>query len=93
MYKTVSSNLSDLSNVNYDILVFFSPSGIKSLMQNFPDFTQNDTKIAAFGTTTEKAVLDANLRLDIKSPIPQAPSMTMALEQFIKKENKKNQSK
>ena len=89
MYRTISSNLSDLAHVNYDILVFFSPSGIKSLLQNFPEFKQNDTKIAAFGPTTEKAVKDANLRLDIKAPIPQAPSMTMALEQYIKKENKK----
>ncbi len=89
MYRTVSSDLSDLADVNYDILVFFSPSGIKSLLQNFPDFKQNDTKIAAFGPTTEKAVLDAGLRLDIKAPIPQAPSMTMALEQYIKKANKK----
>lgn len=89
MYRTVSSDLSDLADVNYDILVFFSPSGIKSLLQNFPDFKQNDTKIAAFGPATEKAVLDAGLRLDIKAPIPQAPSMTMALEQYIKKENKK----
>ena len=89
MYRTVSNDLADLADVNYDILVFFSPSGIKSLMQNFPEFKQNDTKIAAFGPTTEKAVNDANLRLDIKAPIPQAPSMTMALEQYIKKENKK----
>lgn len=89
MYRTISSNLSDLADVNYDILVFFSPSGIKSLMQNFPEFKQNDTKIAAFGPTTEKAVLDAGLRLDVKAPIPQAPSMTMALELYIKKENKK----
>jgi len=89
MYRTVSSDLSDLADVNYDILVFFSPSGIKSLLQNFPEFKQNDTKIAAFGPTTEKAVIDAGLRLDIKAPIPQAPSMTMALEQYIKKINKK----
>ena len=89
MYRTISSDLSDLANVNYDVLVFFSPSGIKSLLQNFPEFKQNETKIAAFGPTTEKAVQEAKLRLDIKAPIPQAPSMTMALEQFIKKENKK----
>lgn len=89
MYKTVSSDLSDLADVNYDVLVFFSPSGIKSLMQNYPEFKQNETKIAAFGPTTEKAVKEANLSLDIKAPVPQAPSMTMALEQFIKKHNKK----
>ncbi|MGQ7870137.1 uroporphyrinogen-III synthase [Sunxiuqinia sp. sy24] len=90
LYKTISSDLSDLKDVNYDILVFFSPSGIKSLMQNFPDFEQNSTKIASFGPTTAKAVADAGLRLDIQAPSSVAPSMTMALEQFIKKHNKTN---
>ena len=84
------SDLSDLSNVNYDILVFFSPSGIASLRENFPDFKQNSTKIAAFGPTTAKAVKDAGLRLDINAPMPQAPSMSMALDQYIKKHNKDN---
>lgn len=88
LYKTVSSDLSDLKEVNYDILVFFSPSGIKSLVQNFPGFEQNDTKIASFGPTTAKAVKEAGLRLDIEAPSVLAPSMTMALEQFIKKHNK-----
>lgn len=88
IYKTVCSDLSDLANVNYDILVFFSPSGIKSLFQNFPKFKQNYTRIAAFGPTTAKAVEDAGLKLDIHAPTPQAPSMTMALEQYIKKVNK-----
>lgn len=88
IYNTVSSDLSDLKEVNYDILVFFSPSGIQSLMQNFPDFTQNDTKIACFGPTTAKAVHEAGLRLDIEAPTVEAPSMTMALDQFIKKHNK-----
>jgi uroporphyrinogen-III synthase len=87
-YRTVPSDLSDLKNVNYDILVFFSPSGIKSLFQNFPDFRQNDTKIACFGPATAQAILEAGLRLDIEAPTAQAPSMTMALEQFIKKVNK-----
>ncbi len=88
LYRTVSNDLSDLKDVNYDILVFFSPSGIKSLFQNFPDFAQNETRIASFGPTTAKAVRDAGLRLDIEAPTAQAPSMTMALEQFIKKANK-----
>jgi uroporphyrinogen-III synthase len=88
LYRTVCSNLSDLKEINYDILVFFSPSGIKSLFQNFPNFVQNDIKIACFGPTTAKAVRDAGLRLDIEAPTAQAPSMTMALEQFIKKNNK-----
>lgn len=88
LYRTVSNDLSDLKDVNYDILVFFSPSGIKSLFQNFPDFAQNETRIASFGPTTAKAVHDAGLRLDIEAPTAQAPSMTMALEQYIKKANK-----
>jgi uroporphyrinogen-III synthase len=88
LYKTISSDLSDLAEVNYDILVFYSPSGIKSLFQNFPDFKQNDTKIASWGTKTAKAVQDAGLRLDIKAPMPDTPSMTMAIEKFIKDYNK-----
>ena len=90
LYRTVSSDLSDLKDIDYDILVFFSPSGIASLMQNFPDFEQRETKIASFGPATAKAVQDAGLRLDIQAPMPQAPSMTMALEQYIKKYNKEN---
>ena len=89
MYKTVLSDLSDLADIKYDILVFFSPSGIKSLYQNFPGFEQGETRIAAFGPTTAKAVEDAGLRLDIKAPHPKAPSMTMALEQYVKDVNKK----
>ena len=84
LYRTVASDLSDLENVMYDLLVFFSPSGIESLLKNFPDFKQNKTKIAAFGPTTANAVKKNNLRLDIHAPMPQAPSMTMAIEQFIK---------
>ncbi|PRZ01838.1 uroporphyrinogen-III synthase [Marinilabilia salmonicolor] len=89
LYRTVSSDLSDLKDINYDVLVFFSPSGIKSLMQNFPDFEQKDTLIASFGPATAKAVKEAGLRLDIQAPMPQAPSMTAALEMYIKKHNKK----
>lgn len=88
LYRTVSADLSDLSEINYDILVFFSPQGIRSLKQNFPNFVQNDVKIACFGPTTAKAVREAGLRLDIEAPTTDAPSMTMALEQFIKKNNK-----
>ena len=83
LYRTVAADLSDLENVYYDMLVFFSPSGIESLFKNFPDFKQNDTKIAAFGPTTEKAVIDHGLRLDVFAPQPKAPSMSMAIEQFI----------
>jgi len=88
IYNTVSSDLSDLKEVNYDILVFFSPSGIQSLIQNFPNFEQEETKIACFGPTTAKAVREAGLRLDLEAPTVEAPSMTMALDQFIKKHNK-----
>ena len=90
LYRTVSSDLSDLADVNYDVLAFFSPSGIASLLQNFPSFKQNNTLIAAFGPATSKAVSDNNLNLNIHAPLPQAPSMTMALDQFIKKFNKDN---
>ena len=88
-YKTVVSDLSDLKNVFYDILVFFSPSGIESLFENFPDFKQNDTRIAVFGNTTVKASLEKGLRVDIQAPTPENPSMTMALEKYIKAKNKK----
>jgi uroporphyrinogen-III synthase len=87
MYKTVASDLSDLSDVNYDIIAFFSPSGIQSLFTNFPDFKQNNTRIAAFGTTTAKAVLAADLILDILAPMPNAPSMTGAIELYVKAAN------
>ena len=88
IYKTVASDLSDLKEVNYDILVFFTPAGIQSLIQNFPEFEQDSTKIACFGPATAKAVIDAGLRLDIEAPTAEAPSMTMALELYIKKNNK-----
>ncbi len=90
LYRTVCSDLSDLSAINYDVLVFFSPSGVKSLLHNFPEFKQNNIKIASFGETTAKAVKDAGLRLDLQAPMPHAPSMTMALDQFIKEHNKNN---
>ncbi|PRX56538.1 uroporphyrinogen-III synthase [Flagellimonas meridianipacifica] len=87
-YKTVISDLSDLRNVYYDVLVFFSPSGIESLLKNFPDFEQNDTRIAVFGNSTVKAATDAGLRIDIKAPTPETPSMTMALQKYITSVNK-----
>ncbi len=88
-YKTVVSDLSDLRDVYYDILVFFSPSGIESLLKNFPDFEQNQTRIAVFGNTTVKAAEAHGLRVDIKAPTPDTPSMTMALEKYIKEMNKR----
>ncbi len=89
LFKTVISDLSDLKNVYYDILVFFSPSGIKSLFENFPDFKQNDTRIAVFGNTTVKAASEAGLRIDIEAPTKEMPSMTMALEKYILEANKR----
>mgnify|MGYP002283133846 CR=1 FL=1 len=86
-YKTVISDLSDLSDVLYDVLVFFSPSGIESLLKNFPEFKQNNTRIAVFGNSTIKAATDAGLRIDIKAPTPETPSMTMAIEKYIEKIN------
>lgn len=88
-YRTVVSDLSDLHNVFYDVLVFFSPSGIESLFENFPDFKQNDTRIAVFGNSTVQAVKDRGLRVDISAPTPETPSMTMALEKYIKEANSK----
>lgn len=85
MFRTVASDLSDLSDITYDVLVFFSPLGIASLYENFPDFKQNDTRIAVFGNSTSKAVLDKGLTINIHAPSPESPSMTMALENYIKK--------
>ncbi|TAE39630.1 MAG: uroporphyrinogen-III synthase [Runella slithyformis] len=87
MYETVSSDLSDLADITYDVLCFFSPSGIKSLFDNFPDFKQNNTRLAALGPTTAKSIIEAGLILDIEAPSPSAPSMTGALEIYIKKAN------
>ena len=87
-YRTVASDLSDLRDIKYDMLVFFSPGGVESLRKNFPDYEQKDTVVAAFGPTTAKAVRDAGLRLDIEAPMPEAPSMTGAIELFLKKGGK-----
>jgi uroporphyrinogen-III synthase len=89
LYRTVASDLSDLGDVYYDMLVFFSPGGIESLFKNFPDFKQNNTLIAAFGPTTANAVIKNNLRLDVHAPQPNAPSMTAAIENFVKESLKK----
>jgi uroporphyrinogen-III synthase len=88
LFRTVCSDLSDLAEVFYDVIVFFSPSSIQSLYKNFPTFEQNNTRIAAFGVSTQKAIIDRNLIIDIPAPTPSAPSMTMAIEQYIKQANK-----
>ncbi len=88
MYKTVCSDLTDISISDYDMLVFFSPQGIKSLGINFPSFEQGETKIAVFGSTTEQAAKDAGLRVDVMAPTKESPSMTMAIEKYIRSNNK-----
>ncbi|MFA5618926.1 MAG: uroporphyrinogen-III synthase [Weeksellaceae bacterium] len=87
--RTISSDLSDLDDVKYDILVFFTPSGIKSLFENFPKFKQDKTRIAVYGKTTVEAAKEMGLRIDIEVPTPETPSMTMALEKYVKEVNKK----
>jgi len=88
IYNTVASNLSDIKEIKYDVIAFFSPSGINSLFANFPNFVQGSIRIAAFGPTTAQAVRDAGLILDIEAPMPNIPSMTGALEEYIKRVNK-----
>ena len=92
-YKTVMSDLSDLADVYYDVLAFFSPTGIKSLFMNFPGFEQKETRIAVFGSTTQKEALDHGLRVDIMAPTPESPSMTMALDKYLSKVNKEVKEK
>lgn len=88
MYKTVCSDLTDVSIDDYDMLVFFSPQGVRSLGVNFPDFKQENTRIAVFGATTEQAAKDVNLRVDVMAPSKESPSMTMAIEKFIRNNEK-----
>ena len=88
MYRTVSSDLSDLSDITYDCLVFFSPLGIISLYENFPDFKQNNTRLAVYGKTTTKEVESHNLTINISAPQPDVPSMSMAIENYLNKSNK-----
>lgn len=88
MYRTVSNDFTEeeINNFDYDMLIFFSPSGVQSLVKNFPDFTQGDIAIGTFGPTTAKAVTDSNLRLDLQAPSKEYPSMTGALEHFLEEQ-------
>lgn len=88
MYRTVSNDFTEDEEFDYDMLVFFSPAGVSSLQKNFPDFDQKEIRIGTFGSTTAQAVRDAGLRLDLEAPTVQAPSMTAALDMFIKENNK-----
>ena len=87
IYNTVPSDLKKLKKVFYDILVFYTPYGIDSLVKNFPDFEQNNTRIAGFGKNTANAIKENNLKLDIKAPMKDVPSMTRAIELYIKESN------
>ena len=88
MYRTVSNDFGEDEKFDYDMLLFFSPAGIASLMKNFPNFEQKDIAIGCFGPATAKAVKDAGLRLDLEAPTVESPSMTAALDKFIAEQNK-----
>ncbi len=89
IYRTVPADLSNIDLKKYDLIIFFSPMGVKSLFQNYPDFQQDEMMIGAVGPTTAKAIKDAGLAVNIQAPTKTAPSMTMALEEFILKQSKK----
>ena len=88
MYRTVSNDFTPEEKFDYDMLLFFSPAGIASLLKNFPEFDQKDIAIGCFGPATAKAVKDAGLRLDLEAPTVEAPSMTAALDKFLAEHNK-----
>ncbi len=88
LYKTVSADLKEINIVTYDMLVFFSPAGIQSLFQNFPNFVQGNTRIATFGPNTTKAAEEAGLTVNLKAPSEKNPSMTMAIEEYVREANK-----
>lgn len=88
MYRTVSNDFTPDEKFDYDMLLFFSPQGIESLIKNFPDFSQGDLHIGCFGAATAKAVKDAGLRLDMEAPTEKAPSVTAALDLYLKENNK-----
>ena len=90
MYRTVANDLNTDEPFDFDLVVFFSPSGVHSLLKNYPNFKQGEMSIATFGPTTAKAVKEAGLRLDLEAPTPQYPSITSALKAFIEERNKKH---
>ena len=89
MYRTVANNFDANKEFNYDMILFFSPIGVQSLLKNFPDFEQGEIQIGCFGSTTASAIRESGLRLDMEAPSPQYPSMTMALDAFLKEHFKK----
>lgn len=88
LYLTRHDDLADLKEVFYDMICFFSPTSIQSLFKNFPDFQQNNTRIAVFGSTTAQEARNWKLRIDVEAPTVTAPSMTMAIEAYMKESNK-----
>ena len=89
LYKIISNDIREVMARDFDVICFFTPGGVKSLMENFPKYKQNGTKIGAFGANTFKAAEEAGLHLDIKAPLPQAPSMISALDNFLSSGKKK----
>ena len=89
LYKIISNDIKDIIAQNFDVICFFTPGGVKSLIENFPAYKQNGTKIGTFGANTTKAAEEAGLTLDIKAPQPKAPSMVSALEIFLTSQKKK----
>lgn len=87
MYRTVSNDFTPDEPFDYDMLLFFSPAGIDSLLKNFPEFQQGDIQVGCFGASTAKAIEEAGLRLDLSAPSPKAPSITAALDLFLKEKN------
>ena len=89
LYRIISNDIKEVIGRNYDVICFFTPGGVKSLLENFPSYKQNGTKIGAFGANTFKAAEEAGLTLEIKAPLPQTPSMISALEKFLLSTKKK----
>lgn len=86
MYRTVSNDYPKDKPFDFDMLVFFTPAGVESLLKNFPDFKQGETRLACFGPSTKKAIEDAGLRCDLPAPTPEARSMTAAIENYLKEQ-------
>ena len=93
MFRTVPADVKHIKISDYEMLVFFSPAGIHSLKENFPDFVQGETAIGGFGEATCQAIIDAGFELNVKAPSETAPSMTMAIEQYLAAEAKKSKKR
>ena len=91
MYRTVSNDFTEeeIKNFDYDMMIFFSPTGVKALKKNFPTFKQGDIALGAFGPATVKTVEEEGLRIDLEAPTKEFPSMTGALMDYLKRNNKK----